>query len=80
MSLNEHISFQSRREYENNDEITEAEKSRLKTMEICRDLHRIMSKSLASVAPHLLEAEVDIEPRHAASWMAGGNSKHITIT
>lgn len=71
----EAISFQfhgCRREYENDVNLSVEEKRRLKSAAVCQDLHRIIMKHLYGVAPHLIESEVDIEPRHEAFWMAGG--------
>lgn len=50
----------------------------MRTAEICKDLNRIIIKSLYPVAPHLVESEVDIEPRHEAFWMVGGKSMKLT--
>ena len=50
----------------------------MRTAEICKDINRIIIKSLYSVAPHLVESEVDIEPRHEAFWMVGGKSMKST--
>lgn len=55
--------------------LPDEEKKRLRTEQICRDLNRIIMKSLYDVAPHLIEAEVDYEPRHEAAWMVGGKSR-----
>lgn len=71
------FSCNSSREYESDVKLSDEEKNRLRNVEICKDLHRIISKSLHSVAPHLTESEVDIEPRHEASWMVGGNSNTL---
>lgn len=66
-----------RREYESDPKLSEDEKSWRKTSEVVRDLDRIIRRSLLEKAPHLIESEVDIEPRHEAFWMAGGKFKII---
>lgn len=66
-----------RREYESDPKLSEDEKSWRKTSEVVRDLDRIIRRSLFGKAPHLIESEVDIEPRHEAFWMAGGKFKII---
>lgn len=52
--------------------LSEEDKNRVRTVQVVRDLNRIIIKNLYSAAPHLFEAEVDIEPRHEAAWMVGG--------
>lgn len=71
---NQMFLFNCSREYESDANTSDEEKNRLRTAEICKDLHRIINKSLHSVAPHLMDSEVDIESRHEAFWMVGGNS------
>lgn len=64
------MNINCRREFD--DKTSDEEKKRLRTEQICRDLNRIIMKSLYNIAPHLVESEVDIEPRHEAFWMVGG--------
>lgn len=44
----------------------------MRTVELVRDMNRIIMKCCFEHAPHLIESEVDIEPRHEAFWMCGG--------
>lgn len=66
------VIFSFRREYEDDVYLSNEEKTKRRTAELCLELNRVLLKHLRSTAPHLLEAEVDIEPRHESFWMAGG--------
>lgn len=63
---------QHRRESDHDVKLSEEEKHRRRTESIVKDLNKILMKHLSAKAPHLLNAEVDIEPRHEAFWMCGG--------
>lgn len=60
------------RAHDSDVQLSEDEKNRLRTEQICRDVNRIVMQNLYSTAPHLVEAEVDNAPRHEAFWMVGG--------
>lgn len=61
-----------RRESDHDVTLSDEEKHRRRSEAIVKDLNKILMKNLSAKAPHLLEAEVDIEPRHEAFWMCGG--------
>lgn len=65
-------STEHRRESDFDVKLSEEEKHRQRTESIVKDLNKILMKHLSVKAPHLLESEVDIEPRHEAFWMCGG--------
>lgn len=66
------ICCSNRHEFENDDKWSRAEKERLKTLGVCKDINRIILNALSPAIEHLKEAEVDLEPRHEAFWFVGG--------
>lgn len=62
----------NRREYEHNDDLTEAEKDRQNSLKISTDINRVMMNALYANVKHLNETMVDLEPRHEAFWFVGG--------
>lgn len=51
----------------------------MRTLQLVRDMNQIILKSCFERAPHLIESEVDIEPRHEAFWMCGGEFTEFSI-
>lgn len=51
----------------------------MRTVELVRDMNRILLKSCSDQARHLLESEVDVEPRHEAFWMCGGKFRGFVM-
>lgn len=52
--------------------LSNEEKARMRTVQLVRNLNQIILKSCFDRAPHLIDSEVDVEPRHEAFWMCGG--------
>lgn len=46
----------------------------MRNVQLVRDMNQIILKTCFETAPHLIESEVDIEPRHEAFWMCGGKN------
>lgn len=64
--------FSSSGEYESDSKLSQDDKTKRKAAELCKNIDKILRRTLSDKAAHLTEAEVDVGPRHEAFWMCGG--------
>lgn len=64
--------YKCRRRQEDRNNLDEGQMENVVAASVIKQINRILLANLSSFSPHLLEAQVDFEPRLEAFWFVGG--------